>query len=411
MSKNSYSYLIPLINLLIAMLLGLLLRYIPIHNSISVNYKFFLHAHSHVAFLGWIFMALFALILKVFFNKSPFQSKTYCIQYWVSQISIIGMLIFFPIQGYALFSIIFSTLHIVVSWWFSYSLLEDFKTNKLVKEKFPISIKFIKASLFFLVLSSIGPFALGAFMAKGLSSHPIYDLSIYFYLHFQYNGWFAFAVIGIIIAIYESKLLVKNAKSLKYFFWLMFLACIPGYLLSTLYLNPAKWVFLVALISALVQVAAIFFVKKALHTIEPLCKSSLWVGFIMRLAFVCFVGKVILQLGSVFVPNLLIRNFVIGYLHLSLIGFISFALFGLFVYYNWLKESKFFKLSMGLITIGFIGSEVVIFGQGLLPFFGTYMPYYFELLFATSACMPIGIVLILVEKLKTKINQETLAKA
>jgi len=384
------------------MLLGLLLRYIPVQSSFSLNYKFLLHAHSHVAFLGWIFMALFALILKVFLNTTPFQSPKYRTQYWISQLSVTGMLIFFPIQGYALFSILFSTLHILVSWWFSYSLLNDFKANKLIKDRFPISVKFIKASLLFLILSSAGPFALGAFMAKGLSSHPVYDLSIYFYLHFQYNGWFAFALIGIIIAIYESKLSVKNTKSLHYFFWLMFLSCIPGYLLSTLYLNPARPVFLVALASALAQIAAIFFARKALHDIKPVARNSALAAFMIRLAFACFIGKVVLQSGSVFIPHLLIRNFIIGYLHLTLIGFISFALLSLFVYYSWLKESNLFNLSIILIIIGFAGSEIVIFGQGLLPFFGMHIPYYLPVLFAVSALMPIGIALILLDRLREK---------
>lgn len=403
--KVLYNPLIPIINFLVAVILGLLLRYLPLQYSLDINYKFFLHAHSHVAFLGWIYMSLFILILNAFFNLNELRLKRYIVLYWLTQISVIGMLIFFPIQGYALYSIIFSTLHIFLSYGFCFFFLKDLGANSIVKEKFPVSIKFIKASFLFLIISSIAPFFLGVIASKGLSNHPIYNLTIYFYLHFQYNGWFTFAVLGILVSILESRGWIKIFSEMNTSFWLLFIACIPSYILSTLYLKPAFMYYAVSLIAALLQVAACFHFFISVNFKKVLSQSSVLFRMLLYIALACFGIKVILQLFSVVLPVYAIRNFVIGYLHLTLLGFVSLLIIALFVHNEWLKVNRMLKIAIYIFLLGFIGSELVLFGQGFLSYFYVPFPYYFAILFSVSCFMLVGVIMLLLSQVCKKCRQ------
>src|SRR5690606_15371941 len=188
---------IAVLNLLVVALLGLFLRWQVVQPTEGINFKNFLHAHSHVALLGWLFSAFFLAFLPTYLPEDLSRKKSYSWLFWLAQASVLGMLISFPIQGYALFSITFSTLHILFSYVFIYRFLKDCKQSEVVKNQHQFSFKFIKAALFFLALSSLGPWAMGPIMASGNSFTQLYYNAIYFYLHFQYNGWFTFAVLGL----------------------------------------------------------------------------------------------------------------------------------------------------------------------------------------------------------------------
>ena len=108
--KFAFSYFI------MAAILGVLLRSF---NSIEipVNYKFIVHSHSHIALLGWVYLALTTLLYKLYLNTLN-SDKKYQNIFWFTQLTLVGMLLTFPFQGYALFSIVFSTLFLIASYWF-----------------------------------------------------------------------------------------------------------------------------------------------------------------------------------------------------------------------------------------------------------------------------------------------------
>ncbi|MCB0428268.1 MAG: hypothetical protein KDD16_13285, partial [Mangrovimonas sp.] len=54
-----------LVNFLIAAFLGLILRFANIY-SLNINYRFFTHAHSHIAMLGWAYLMLYLLLVNYF---------------------------------------------------------------------------------------------------------------------------------------------------------------------------------------------------------------------------------------------------------------------------------------------------------------------------------------------------------
>lgn len=380
------------IYLVIVGLLGIFLRMLFFAPIDGVNYRYFLHAHSHVAFLGWVFNALFSGLI---FAYLPNRSQQYRLLFWLLQIAVVGMLITFPIQGYAAASITFTSLHVFLSWWFAVKFIKDTRQHDLRQHQ--LSLSFIKWSLFFMVFSSIGPFALGAIMAKGLSETSMANLAIYFYLHFQYDGWFTFAVFGLFFWIVEKHNLQIPSHYTMRFLISLATACIPAYSLSTLWTHPPTWIYAVAMLAATLQLFAIaylfFIIKKLRAELRPILTKRTKQLFIF--ALLSFAFKVALQFASAFpaIADLAytVRNFTIGYLHIVFLGFVSIFLIGWFAQSQLIRLNKrILSTALLLFLAGYILSELLIFSQPLLAMKGIFLPFYYESLFAVSILMPLG---------------------
>ena len=90
-----------LLNFFIAACLGTLLRLAFVVEIPWLKYQYVQHAHSHVAMLGWVYLALYALLIHTFLDRDQQQAKIYHYLFWLSQGSVVGMLCTFPIMGYA----------------------------------------------------------------------------------------------------------------------------------------------------------------------------------------------------------------------------------------------------------------------------------------------------------------------
>ena len=111
---------IALMNLGLVALLGVTLRYKIAFSLPFIDQKNLLHGHSHFAFSGWISQALMALLLYYLLKQGQANVlKRYRIILFSNLLTAYGMLISFPIQGYAFFSILFSTLSIFISYVFA----------------------------------------------------------------------------------------------------------------------------------------------------------------------------------------------------------------------------------------------------------------------------------------------------
>lgn len=85
---------------------------------------------------------------------------------------------------------------------------------------------------------------------KNYDQH-LYLASVYWYLHFQYNGWFLFAVVGLIIHHLEiAKIYIKHEKII---FRTLAISCVPTYGLSVLWLDLPIWIFLLVIIGTTLQ--------------------------------------------------------------------------------------------------------------------------------------------------------------
>lgn len=401
-----------LLNLFIVALIGLLMRYKIGFEFPYFNQKHLQHSHSHFAFSGWISHTLMVLMigfLEYKIKKTEIQFiKKYNLLLITNLICSYGMLISFIIQGYGAISILFSTSSIVIACVFTFFYFKDLK---LISRE-DLSKNWFKASLFFNVISSLGTFALAYMMISKNIQQNEYLSSIYFYLHFQYNGWFFFACMGLLI----SFLQLKKAENLFFnkTFWLFFVSCIPAYFLSTLWLKLPTWIYVLTLLSALIQTVTWFkflFVIIKLKRIF-LEKYPLVLRYILFFVGVALSLKFILQLGST-IPALSqlafgFRPIVIAYLHLVLLAIISlFLLF--YIYVNQLITfNKKVKNGIIIFTIGVLLNEIILAIQGIASFSYTLIPFVNEMLFGAAIILVSGIGIIAFYSLKKVKNSPML---
>lgn len=391
---------IALLYLFIAAFLGIVLRLFPVTN-IDATYKYIIHTHSHIALLGWVYVALTTIIFHIAIDKE--KIKKYNLIFWSTQITIIGMLFSFPFVGYALFSIIFSTLFLICSYWF-YSF---FRKNHILDIK-NSSYKFISTSLVLMIISTIGPWALGIIMNTLGATSPWYKNAIYFYLHFQYNGWFIFCLIGVFYFLLEKSKIPFSKKLANQFYQLMLISCILTLCLSFLWMNPSSIVYLIAILGGILQLIAFGVFYKQIQEIKikfkALLKPQLYV--LLKFAFILFLIKISLQALTA-IPYFselatFILDFVIGYLHLTFLGVVTIATL---VFLNFFKLIELPKIWIRIYILGFILSELLIFYKGFSAWQQFYLiDNYFIYLVICSALMPLGILGIL---LKTSITSST----
>jgi hypothetical protein len=329
---------IPILFLFIGSLLGLFLRWQFISPTAGVNYSFFLHGHSHVMFLGWIFNVLYIAFVSNYVlekEQAIFQRLFYALQVFV-----VGMLITFPLQGYGLFSIIFSSLHTAGAMLF---VVLFFKKTKYIKTT---SAWYARIALIFFIISSAGPFALGYLMANDMGQSNWYYFSIYFYLHFQYNGFFLFGVLSLFFSLLERNKIDFYVKEAKTIGRILAVSCIPAYILSVLWAKPGYLFNMLGELAATIQIVALvmFINFLAAHRRDFKIRFNKSSNYFLLIAMVALVLKSLLQLLSGF-PSVSqmayeLRPVVIAYLHLVLLGVISHSLFVWYLESELLDRSK-----------------------------------------------------------------------
>lgn len=375
-------------NLVLVAVAGVMLRAIPFTDAIPFSFKNLLHGHSHFAFGGWIMPILLALILKLF----PDLSRKVAYKHWrniafLLLFSAYGMLVSFPLQGYDVASIFFSTLSVLGGY---YLVAVLWKALQGAPQK--SSNLFLRWGLFFLAISAIGPFATGPLIAMGKQGTPLYYNSVYFYLHFQYNGWFTFAVLALLYRQLEHlKLAIHSKRVLKLFA----LSCVPSFALSLLWNSPAAIYYFIGGTAALLQLAGLFYLWKDVQHFRP---SHGWLKPLLLAALGAFALKLVLQVASA-LPAVaqmayLNRNFIIAYLHLVLLGFISlFAMATAFQHF-YIRHSIYIKVGLLLFFFSFLSTELLLAAHAMGPSLDFSMPYFAQSMLFFSLPFPIGLFLI-----------------
>lgn len=381
-----------LLNLCIVATLGVLMRYKIGFEFPYLDQKHLQHSHSHFAFSGWVSHTLMTLMVYYIQNKiADFQVNKYRKIIIANLIISYVMLVSFIIEGYGLISIIASTASILISYIFGYYYITDLR--KIDSDL--LSIYWFKAAILFNVISSFGTFYLAYMMATKDIVQDYYLSSIYYFLHFQYNGWFFFGCMGLIFGFLNLK------KSENPFYEtsckLFAFSCIPAYFLSTLWLDLPLWLYVITVLAAIVQVFAWFKLLFILikNRTEFLKNFAPLLRYILLFATLALSIKLLLQLGSTIpvVSNLAFgfRPIVIAYLHLVLLAVISlFLLF--YIYANYLIIiNRSIKIGLLLFSIGVLLNELVLAVQGVASFSYTIIPYVNELLFAVAIILLLGI--------------------
>ncbi len=367
--------------------------------NLGLNYKYFLHTHSHIALLGWLYNLVLIFSAYYFFNK---EAKKFNRIFWVSQIAFLGMLFSFPFQGYAFWSITFSTLYLFASYWLA---VQIFKSSKALKTRF--EYKLLRAGAVFLFLSSIGPFALGAIMAKGLQASIWYGLSIYWFLHFLFNGFFYTVFLALLISEVQKQVKISASK-IKWVYWLTVFSVVPLYAEFAIEAIPSNGIILLAFLSATAQLISVLLIYPALKLYVAQGANKMQ-KTLLGLALIALFLKVVFQVIASFpIMHEMIFNskstLIIGYLHMVMLGIFSLFFIWLLMETKVLLLNLIMKMGLILFIAGVILSELVLFGQGALNYFLNYsLPNYYVLLYASSALMPIGILGVLISQFyKTK---------
>ncbi|MEQ3656584.1 MAG: hypothetical protein ABNH00_12025 [Dokdonia sp.] len=404
---------IALLYFLIAASLGLLLRFWHVFD-IDVNYKFVKHGHSHIALLGWVYLCLTTVFYALFVKQDTKIQSRYSWGFVATQLTLVGMLVTFPVQGYAFLSITFSTLFLFASYWFTWFFLKNVKPEIKALVCFP----YIKASLYYLVVSSIGPWALGGIMATLGPTSIWYRLAIYFYLHFQYNGWMILAVLGILLFFMERGGITLSRKRTsevhdqresaalkrnKNIFIIINLSVVFTTLLSALWTEPIKLVYGLSALGGLLQLAcfvyALIWLKKNKNILKSLFSSLQW--FLFKTVIVVLSVKLLLQFfGSLpYFANLStnIIELTIAYLHWVFLGVISLSLLLI------LNASKLLELNrkhLYFYLIGFLTTEGLLIYKGIAIWSkaSRVSEYYNEYLLAASGLLFTSIITLTLKK-------------
>lgn len=391
-------------NLFITSCLGVLLRAFPFLSSFPMDYKNVLHGHSHFAFGGWVMPVLLALVMKSFLELR----NAVAYRHWrnialLMLASAYGMLVSFPLQGYKAVSISFSTLSLIAGF---YLAIMSWKGSRRISSS--LSQKFLNGGLFYHVLSSLGPFATAPLIIMGKAGTPLYFDVIYFFLHFQYNGFFTFAVLALIYKMLERQ--NASINSGQKVFLLFHSACIPAYFLSVLWHEPSIiFNILGGLAAGLQVIALVYFINDA--------RRVQWKHHFFQLLFImslgAFVFKNILQFLGAFPLIASIsyeyRNFVIAYLHLVLLGFVSLFAFAATFQYFAISTNKSLRLGVLLFIVAFVSTELLLVLSAAAGLWSFHLPGFTTGLLIGSTLFPIGL-LILYMVIKAQQNAPAIGK-
>lgn len=354
---------IPLLNFLFAACLGLLMR-LSLADGLPYSFVFrnYVHAHSHIAVLGWVYMIIFSLYVS---NFLPEWNRKYKFLFWLTQLSIFGMLFTFPFQGYAAASITFSTLHVIASYIFLYNFWKDTKKQKT------LAAKLMRASLVFMFVSTLGLWGIAPVMALKIPGNWG-ELFIQFFLHFQFNGWFVFAVLALLF----KRMKIHEHLEFSKFYTTLSLSLFLSYgLIITWYtdLNIGFWL---NAIGVIFQLFSVYYLYNILKTplksfklnLSKMSKALLvfsLLGFVFKIAFQSF--AIIPAIGKVANDY---HHFVIGFIHLAMLGMISGFLFLLLKETpNFINQKILLNKGFILFILGVFTTEALMFYQGSMFFF------------------------------------------
>lgn len=375
-------------NFFIVALLGVIMRYKILYSFPFLDQKHLQEAHSHFAFYGWITNAIYVLILHYLSKVNPeIGLKKYENLIVINLMASFFMLGTFIYGGYFWGSILGSTVALLCSFVFFYFFIRD--AGKILENS---KIWFI-AGLFFAVISSAGVFNLGYMKMSGNISQDLFLGSEYYYLHFQYNGFFIFSCVGFLLFSLKEAGAEISQKKNKLLFWLLFMGCLVGVGLSVLWMKMPVYIFVAIVLATLAQTfGAILlydFVKKSWTSL--VLNWSPMQRFVLMFAGFAFAVKIVLQLGSN-IPAVNqfafgFRNVVIAYLHLVLLMCIATFLINQILATNFFVITRKLLFGLKLLLLGIFLNEFVLGLMGVFSIKYISIPFAKEALLVISALM------------------------
>ncbi|WP_332028195.1 hypothetical protein [Kaistella sp.] len=384
-------------NFFLVALLGVIMRYKILYSLPFLDQKHLQEAHSHFAFYGWITNVLYVLIVNYISKVNPLvQLKKYEYLIMINLAASFAMLGAFMYGGYFWASIAASTAALLTSFVFCYFFVKDARKIQDVSK-----IWFL-AGLFFAVISSVGVFNLAYMMSSKNISQDIYLASEYYFLHFQYNGFFIFSCIGLLLYSLKEAGSPISERNNRLMFWLMFFGCVVGVGLSVLWMKLPVFIFALIVLTTIGQTASAVmlfgFVRK--NWTNLVLKWSPMQRFVLIYVGFAFAVKIALQLGSN-IPALNqfafgFRNVVIAYLHLVLLMCIATFLLNQILATNYFTVTKTLLLGLKMFLLGIFLNELMLGLMGIFSIKYISIPYanHFLLYFSLLIFVALGIILL-----------------
>lgn len=401
--KSNFIYLYAFTLFILSALYGLLMRWNFAFPTKFIPYQNLLQSHSHVAFLGWGYLAAIGAILHYFVSDVNKHRKAYKVILTILLVVIPLMLISFPLGGYKVFSVVLLAVFGITSYVLSFRVLNDLEGKST-------STKLIKYGIYYYLLSSLATWFL-AFVIATQGKTDLYHNSVYFYLHFLYNGFFVFALFGLLFKIFENRQIVVSEKLKKGFFIYLNIACIPAYALSVLWSGVPSIFNVIGFMAAVLQLISLVFLLKIMRQAFIKLTWGFTVNLLLRFAVISYILKIISQILSAF-PFIVEKSlalkpfFIIGYLHLFTLGFMSVLLFLILEQmgkFNLQKPAS--KEGIILFMTGVFITELMLFLQGFLFLFQFNAIKNFSLmLLIFSFLMVIGLLAVYVNQFPRKIK-------
>ncbi len=396
---KNWRYII-LLNLALVALVGVLMRYKIVAPLPELAQHNLMHGHSFFAFGAWASMAIFYQIITYFKLTIPYINRWFTWYYFGLLVCLIALVLF----GYSPISLL-SIVHAEIPLFALVFLLFKSIANIQLLPKIAL-----KAGLIYLIVAQLGFLFLSYRMVYPVGGQQIYLSTLYFYLHFSYNGWFFFGIFSLVLGLIDRKNEgTKKEKSVLRAIWVMAISAAPAYLLSLLWLKIGLIYRIIAGLSAFLQLFAFLFIalsifKTIKKNIHLKVTKVLWLFSLMALSI-----KLLLQTFSVFPLFETIafahRAIIIGYIHLVLLGFVTLFLIGNFIQIkHWVVTTTKARIALGIVVVGILLNELFLFLQGLsaltLKSFSAANFY----LFCIALSILIGIFAFYVQQLKDKIR-------
>lgn len=392
--------------LFLVSLLGLTMRYMFVV-ELPFKYKHILHAHSHTALMGFGFLLVMGGFLFYILRGKMKRTKKYRSSLWIFLGAIIAMALSFLYQGYGMISIGISTFLLLYSMYVLYLYKRDYDSIREQRRWNP----FVKWSIWWYFFSAIGLLAIPFIVLIAGKTHELYYMAVQFFLHFQFNGWFTYAVLAIFIYYMRQK--SGRYEVNKVGFYLLNASVILTFLLSVTFYEPISVLFYINSLGVLLQLVAVYLILKPIiyddsKAIDSISTADLLIGA----GILSLILKVLIQ-AAVAIPviaviSYTIHNYVIGFIHLILLGSITMTTVGILLKVGVLPLNKISSMGWKGFLGTFIITEFILFLQGTLLWmkFG-FVQYYYEILFGFTILFPISIITILLGTIKGFSNSIT----
>lgn len=342
-----------LLFLLFTAVLGCIMRFYSAGISTGLVFGNVLHAHSHTAMMGWVYIAMSTLFYLHFISQRGFKGL-----FVFTLLAVLGLMVSFILQGYGAVSIFFCVLHLFCTYLFTWKVLRELKGQDSQ------AVQLLRIALYMLMGSTLGLWGIAPAMALSEDFPGLFSTSIQFYLHFQFNGFFYF---GIVALFFSSQGITLSARRFSLFVAFSVWSTVLSFAVPLSWYFSGEHLYLMQLLGAGLQVLALVALLGRLRYNLDVSWPTKTLFYFAAASFflkntlpLFFVHADFIRLSHE------IRSITIGYIHLLMLGMISGFLVFCMVKDRVLDgEAKSFKWGVALFLLSFCLTEALLLLQSV----------------------------------------------